>query len=225
MSTLKFFGQSCFTLQAKEHLLIFDPYLKDNPAKVAMPEDIHPDYILVTHGHADHLGDTVLLTEQNENAAVITTAEMGRHMLAPKGVKKLETMHIGGKWQFPFGTVRVTQALHGAEAPGGLACGFVVTVEGKSVYFAGDTGIFGDMKLLGELVRIDYALLPIGDRYTMGPEDAALATKLLNCRNVIPMHYNGNPRTMQDPKVFEKLVHEACNARTIIMNPGDSINL
>jgi L-ascorbate metabolism protein UlaG (beta-lactamase superfamily) len=220
---LRFFGQSCFTIEGNGDMLIFDPFLTGNLAKVAMPDEIHPTYILVSHGHADHIGDTVKLSQDNQ-AVVITTAEMG-HYLAEKGCQNIEPMHIGGSVEFPFGKVKVTPALHGCGIPAGVACGFLVTIEEKTIYFAGDTGLFGDMKLIGDYQKIDYALLPIGDRFTMGPDDAVIAASLLKAKNVIPMHYNGNVRTMQNPQQFAEKLVRATMSKPVIMIPGDTLIL
>lgn len=223
MIRLRFLGQSCFTLETGEETLVFDPWLTGNPAQAARPEDLRPTFILVSHGHADHLGDAVELAKENR-AAVIATAEVGR-FLAAKGCETIEPMHIGGAMEFPFGRVKLTPAFHGCGIAGGMACGFLVTTGGVTVYFAGDTGLFGDMKLIGARQKIDYALLPIGDRFTMGPEDAVTAASLLGARYVIPMHYNGNERTRQDPKRFAELLRSETESRPIILAPGEAISL
>lgn len=204
--------------------LIFDPYLSQNPAKTVTPDQVKPDYIFVSHGHADHLGDTVELAIDN-HATVITTAEMGRYLTSQAKEIKVEPMHIGGQWKFPFGTVKVTPALHGAGIPGGVACGFLVDLGDVVIYFAGDTALFSDMKLIGRRKRIDYALLPIGDRFTMGPEDAADAAALLGARKIVPMHYNGNARTEQDPDRFVQLVKRCCDSEVVVMAPGETIDI
>jgi len=223
MLKLKFYGQSCFVLRGETVTLAFDPYLSENPAKIPLDADVKLDYILVSHAHADHLGDTVALSE-HFGATVVTTAEMGRHVTS-LGCKKVEPMHIGGAIRLPQMRVKATLALHGSGVAGGFACGFLVTVEGVTLYFAGDTGLFGDMRLLGQYNAIDYALLPIGDRFTMGPEDAAIAAEMLNPRFVIPMHYNGNARTMQDPQRFVRLAAERSAAKVIVLAPGEETEL
>lgn len=224
MSKLSFYGQACFAVTHKDTVLIFDPFLSANPAKAIMPCQIHPDYIFVTHGHQDHVGDAVELAADN-HAVIITTAEIGRFLASQAEGIKVEPMHIGGAWRFPFGTVKITPALHGAGVPGGVACGFLISLEEITIYFAGDTALFSDMKLIGRHRKIDYALLPIGGRFTMGPEDAAEAAALLNARKVVPMHYNGSAHTMQDPQYFAKLVTQCCDSEVIIMLPGETINL
>lgn len=224
MAKLSFYGQACFFLEHSGTTLLFDPYISANPAEAARNADIHPDYILVSHGHADHLGDTLELAVRDQ-ASVITTAELCRFLTSQENGIKVEPMHIGGQWRFPFGTVKVTPALHGAGIPGGTACGFLVDLGTTVIYFAGDTALFSDMKLIGQRRQIDYALLPIGDRFTMGPEDAADAAALLGARKVIPMHYNGNTRTRQDPRYFAKLVEQCCDSKVVIMAPGETIDL
>lgn len=223
MTEIRYFGQSCFELYDGRHRLLFDPYLSKNPAQTAQPSELHPDYILVSHGHADHVGDAVAIS--NDNAApVITTPELG-HFLEKEGCRSTELLHIGGRITLPFGTVKATQALHGCGAvPGGVACGFLVVMDGRTFYFAGDTGLFGDMRLLGQYDRIDCAFLPIGDRFTMGPEDAAIAAGLLRADHVIPMHYNANAKTMQDPEAFRCLTERSTHSRVLVMRPGETRN-
>lgn len=223
MSKLRYLGQSCFLLRTQEGELLFDPYLSKSPHHVSLPEDANPSYIFVSHGHADHVGDTVELAGKF-GSTVITTAEMGRY-LEGLGCSKVERMHIGGGADFPFGRVKITPALHGCGIPGGVACGFLVKTAGITIYFAGDTGLFGDMSLLGMYHRIDYALLPIGDRFTMGPEDAVIAAQMLKARYVIPMHYNANALTRQDPELFAGQIAKATGSRAIVMKPNEEISL
>lgn len=222
MTTLKFYGHSCFQLTSGKTSLLFDPFLTDNPFKTASPDDIHCDYILVSHGHFDHLGDAIKIAKRT-GATVISTAEIAK-LCSDQGVKS-HAMHLGGKHSFDFGYVRITLAFHGSGVPGGHACGFVVNIGGDTVYFAGDTGLFGDMALLGRLEKIDCALLPIGDNFTMGPQDAAEAAAMLKPRFVVPMHYNTWPLIAQSPEDFKRDVEERFGIPVRIVNPGETINI
>lgn len=219
--TLKYYGHSVFTLEKDEVTLVFDPYLTGNPWNVATAEEIDADYILLSHGHQDHLGDTVSIAKRTD-ATVITTAAMAR-ILKEQGVKT-HPMGIGGKKAFEFGSVKVTPAIHDSGIPGGVAAGFIVNFYGTTLYFAGDTALFGDMALLGRLDNIDYALLPIGDNYTMGAADAVEAGLLLKPRVVIPMHYNSNPLIQQSPEEFKALA-EKQGIPVKVMQPGETLVL
>lgn len=221
MVTLKFYGHSCFTVTHNNTTLLFDPFFSGNPANPATAEDIHCNYILVSHGHNDHLGDTFAIAKRT-GATVIATFELAS-LAEQQGCANIG-MHLGGKRSFDFGYVRITPAFHGAGIPGGHAAGFIVNFFGKTLYFAGDTALFGDMALLGRLEKIDYALLPIGDNFTMGPDDAVEAVKLLQPKTVIPMHYNTWPIIAQSPEDFAAKVKEL-NISVQIMNPGQSIEL
>lgn len=222
MNTLKFYGHACFLLSNGQTSLLFDPFLTDNPFKTGMPDDIQCDYILVSHGHFDHLGDALKIAKRT-GATVISTAEIAG-LCGEQGVKT-HAMHLGGKHAFDFGYVRITLAFHGAGVPGGHACGFVVNLGGTTVYFAGDTGLFGDMALIGRLEKIDCALLPIGDNFTMGPQDAAEAAAMLKPRLVVPMHYNTWPLIAQSPEDFKRDVEERFSIPVKIVNPGETITL
>lgn len=222
MNRLMYFGHSCFQLSNKQGSILFDPFLTDNPFQIAQAEEMECNFILVSHGHSDHLGDAAAIAKRN-GATIISTAEIA-FLCGEQGCQH-HAMHIGGKHTFDFGEVRITQAFHGAGIPGGHACGFIVNFYGTVLYFAGDTGIFGDMALLGRLQKIDYALLPIGDNFTMGPQEAGEAAGLLQPRFVVPMHYNTWPIIAQSPAAFKQAVETNQNIAVRVMQPGESMNL
>ncbi|MDR3562547.1 MAG: metal-dependent hydrolase [Negativicutes bacterium] len=197
--------------------LVFDPWFTGNPWKAAAADEIDCQYILVSHAHQDHLGDTAAIATRT-GAKVITISALAR-VLKEQGCDA-SPMDIGGKRFFDFGYVRLTPAVHGSGIAGGQAAGFIVKFYGTTIYFAGDTALFGDMALLARLEKIDYALLPIGDNYTMGPADAVEAVGMLKPRVVIPMHYNSNPLIMQSPEDFKKAVEGRYGITTIVMQPG-----
>lgn len=220
---VKSYGHAAFQLSHGDTSIVFDPYFTGNPCNIATAGEIKTNYILVSHAHLDHLGDTLPIGKRN-GATVISTFEIAN--FAGEQGCKVYPMHIGGKAKFDFGYVRITPALHGSGIAGGEACGFVVNFYGKTVYFAGDTGIFGDMELLGKLEKIDYAILPIGDTFTMGPEDAALAADLLKAKVVIPMHYNTWPAIKQSAEDFKRAVEgRYSNTEVMILQPGQSAKL
>jgi len=220
MIQLSYFGHSCFSLSDGQTTLLLDPFFSGNPLATIRAEDMDCDYILVSHGHADHLGDAPAIA-QRTGAVVIATPEVG-HLCAPAEV---HGMNIGGSHRFDFGRVRMTPALHSAGVPGGIACGFVIDFGDINIYFAGDTALFSDMQLIGRKERIDYALLPIGDNYTMGIEDAAVAAQLLGARHVIPMHYDTWPVVAQDVEQYKQLTEQMSRAEVHVVAPGGKIEL
>ncbi len=223
MLELTFWGHACFYLQGKgKEALVFDPFLEGNPLAPVEPGQVQADYVLISHGHFDHLGDAYTIARAN-GATVISSAEIAGE--AQQQGLTAHAQHIGGRHRFPFGSVKLTQALHGAGIPGGLACGFVVEYYGKKIYFAGDTGLFSDMKLIGELDPLDVALLPIGDNFTMGVDDAVLAASFLRAATVIPYHYNTWPLIETDPVQFKEKVEKETRSRCVILNPGESVEL
>ncbi len=227
-----FHGHACFEIQSNEGRIIIDPFLRNNPHAISKPEDFkHLDGILISHGHSDHLGDALELAK-NTGAVIVTNFELGGY-LERFGVQ-VHQMHIGGKHSFPFGTIKLTQALHGSGIPmsdgtflyGGLACGFLIGIEDKWLYHAGDTGLFGDMQLIGQHYELELAMLPIGDNFVMGPEDAILATKMLRPKYIIPMHYNTFPLIEQDENAFMALIQKQVpESKGIILQAGDTYKI
>ncbi len=203
MPKLTFLGHSAFLLEGEKGRLVIDPFLTGNPLAKAKPEEIKVDYVLLTHGHGDHIGDGVQIAKAN-NATIVAPFELANYC-ANQGAN-VHPMHIGGAHEFPFGRVKLTIAHHGSSAPDGTytgnPCGFLVTMDGKTFYHPGDTGLFYDMKLIGEMNKIDVAVLPIVDNFTMGIEDAVKAAEFLQAGKVIPMHYKTFDVIDVDPEEF-----------------------
>lgn len=218
---IRYLGHSAFEVVADQTRLLIDPFITGNPVCPVKADDLNPDYILVTHFHGDHVGDTEALAKRT-GATVITTYEGGVE-LQSKGVK-VHGMALGGSFKFPFGTVRVTMAFHGSGAAGGHAAGFVINIGGKRIYHAGDTCLFSDMKLLNGVIEdpgIDVALLPVGDNYTMSPRDAAIAAEWIGAKVVIPMHWGTFPVLLQDPAEFVTRVQATGASRPVVLRPGE----
>ncbi|MDF2628722.1 MAG: hypothetical protein K0R39_2553 [Symbiobacteriaceae bacterium] len=219
---LRWFGHSAFELTDGKSTLLIDPFITGNPVCPVKADELNPQYILVTHFHFDHVGDALPIA-QRTGATIITTYEGGED-LAAKGVK-VHSMALGGKAPFAFGMVRTTMAFHGSGFAGGHAAGFVIHMNGKRIYHAGDTCLFSDMKLLNGVIEepgIDVALLPIGDNYTMGPEDAAIATQWIGPKVVIPMHYGTVPILTGTPEAFAQRVEATGSSRVVVLKPGEA---
>ncbi len=226
MAKLTFLGHSAWYIEGSDVRLVIDPFLTDNPQSKFKPGDLNVDYVLLTHGHGDHLGDGIEMAKQN-NAVVVAPYELATYC-QEKGVENVHPMHIGGGYNFPFGRVKLTIAHHGSMAPDGTytgnPCGFLVTVDGKTIYHAGDTGLFYDMKLIGEMNTIDVALLPIGDNFTMGIDDAVKAVELLQPRLAVPMHYKTFDVIDADPEEFVRKVAEK-GFKAQVVPPRESIEI
>ena len=226
--SVKFFwyGHGFMGVETGEHHLLIDPFISDNPAASIKENEAHAHYILLSHGHGDHLGDTVKIAKRT-GAPVITNFEIGG-WLDKRGIKN-HTQHIGGGFHHSFGYLKLTQALHGSGLPdgtyGGNPAGFLLTtLDGKKIYMACDTGLFGDMRLIGE-EGIDLAVLPIGDNYTMGPDDALRAVKLIQPKHVIPVHYDTWELIHQDPQAWAKRVEAETQTRAHVLKPGESFDV
>ena len=220
------YGHATHGLKVGEHRLLIDPYFTGNPAVTISAEKVDADYILITHGHGDHVGDTLSIAKRT-GALCISNAEISTWLLN-KGLKT-HAQHIGGGYNYPFGYLKLTNALHGSVLPdgsnGGNPAGFLLTtLDGKKIYIAGDTGLFGDMQLIGD-EGLDLAVIPIGDNYTMGPDDALRAVKLLRPKQVVPVHYNTWELIAQDPIAWKERVESETETQVLVLKPGDSISL
>ncbi len=227
MLNITFLGHACFMVDDSKYKVIIDPFISGNPLAKVTIDEIKPDFILVTHGHGDHIGDAIELAKRN-GAQVISNFEIAEYLMS-KGVENNAGLHIGGGTDFSFGSLKLTIAHHGAMIEpgmiyGGNPVGFIVRMDGKVVYHSGDTGLFLDMKLIGELDSIDMALLPIGGYFTMDVNDAAKAVEFLKPQKVIPMHYDTFDPIKADPNKFADKVKEH-GTECVILKPGHSYGL
>ncbi|HOW15150.1 metal-dependent hydrolase [Methanosarcina sp.] len=221
-------GHAAFLFEAEKKLLI-DPFISENPKAPCSPEDLDPDIIAVTHGHRDHLGDTIAIGART-GCRIISIHELANYIKS-KGVFA-EGMNKGGTIEVEGITLTMTHALHsssidasGFSFDGGSPAGFVIGIGGHSIYHSGDTGVFGDMQLIRELYEPEIALLPIGDRFTMGIKEAVKAVELIRPEIVVPMHYNTFDVIKQDPEDFRKAVEAKVDTKVIILEPGESIEI
>jgi L-ascorbate metabolism protein UlaG (beta-lactamase superfamily) len=223
---ITWYGHACFLIETNKTKLLVDPFISGNPLSPVKAGDVAADYILVSHGHGDHLGDTVEIAKRT-GATVISNFEI-QNWVGNQGITNAHPQHIGGGFDYPWGRVKLTIAQHGSALPdgsyGGNPCGFLLYIQGKKIYHACDTGLFYDMKLIGE-EGIDLAILPIGDNFTMGPDDALRAVKLIEPDQVVPIHYNTFDIIKQDPQAWAARVEKETSAKVAVMNPGDQLEL
>ena len=219
-----YYGHASFLLDDGMSKVLTDPFLTGNPLAAIKASEVECDYILLTHAHGDHLGDAPAIAKRT-GAMILGVPEVLDVCLQAESDIKTHGMNIGGSIKLPFGKVRMTMALHSSGVAGGIACGYVIHIGDINVYFAGDTALFSDMKLIGQKDPLDYAVLPIGDNYTMGLEDAALAAQWLNTRNVIPVHYNTWPVIAQEAGRYKEVTEGMTRAAVHIVEPGGTLEL
>jgi len=219
-------GHACVLIQADGTSLLVDPFLNGNPLAAAQADAVQADFIFVSHGHGDHVGDTVQIAKRT-GATVVSNYEIHNWLVA-QGVQSAHPQHIGGGFDYPWGRVKLTIAHHGSALPdgsyGGNPCGFLFYIQGKKIYHACDTGLFYDMKLIGE-EGIDVAILPIGDNFTMGPDDSLRAVKLIEPKRVIPIHYDTFDLIKQDPAAWKQRVEAETSTRVSLLKPGEGLEL
>jgi len=226
MTKYTFLGHGTHMIETDGKKLLVDPFFTNNPAAAITADQAAPDFIFVSHGHGDHVGDAVPMAKRT-GARVSANAEISG-WFSSQGVKA-HAQHIGGGYHHPFGYLKLTIAFHGSGLPdgsnGGNPAGMLLTTkQGQKIYIACDTGFFGGMKYIGD-EGLDLAVLPIGDNFTMGPDDALLAVKLLRPKHVIPCHYNTWPLIEQDPHAWAKRVDAETDAQPHVLQPGESFNL
>ncbi len=214
-------SHSGFLLDLNGTPVLIDPFLTGNPLATSSATQLPAEYILLTHGHSDHVGDTIEIARRT-NAMVIGVYEIHAWM-QNQSVLRTHAMNTGGGRAFPFGHIKFVKADHSSSLPdgtyGGQACGIVLTVGDKRLYFAGDTALFSDMRLIGD-TGIDVAFVPIGDNFTMGPEDSVQAIKLIRPKAAFPIHYNTYEVIQQDAGAWARRVHNETDAKAIVTDPG-----
>ena len=226
-TNIRWLGHAALGLDTGGFKVLIDPFFTGNPAAAVTADKAQADFILVSNGHGDHVGDTIAIAKRT-GATVICNYEISE-WLQDHGLDRVHGQQHGGGFNHPFGRVKLTLAFHGSMLPdgsnGGNPCGFLITTrEGKRIYDAADTGLFGDMRLIGE-EGIDLAILPIGDNYTMGPDDALRAVKLLVPRKVFPIHYNTWPLLTQDAMAWAARVQQETPAQVVVLKPGGTVEV
>ncbi|MCB0802317.1 MAG: metal-dependent hydrolase [Flavobacteriales bacterium] len=223
---ITYYGHSCFGITTKTSSLLFDPFIRPNElAKKIEVDKIPCDYMLISHGHEDHVADALEIAKRT-NSRIVSNFEIVS-WFEKQGINQIHPMNIGGEWNFDFGSVRMVNAVHSSVLPdgsyGGNPGGFLLNIEGKQIYYAGDTALHMDMKLIAELWKPDIAFLPIGDNFTMGINDARIASDFIDCNEIIGMHYDTFPYIVID-REKAKQTFKKSNKKLTLINIGDSIN-
>jgi len=232
---IKFHGQSCFELSDGDTNVLVDPFLKpNNPVAVATAEEVEPTHIAISHGHVDHMADAVPVAKRT-GAHCVAIVELAKWLEA-KGIEAVSDPNFGGRVEFDWGYIALVPAWHTNTLPGssespfsaehgvpiGPGCGLVIELGGTTVYQAGDTCLFSDMKLIAQRHDVDVALLPIGGHYTMDRHDAAVAAEFVGASTVIPMHYDTFPLIATDAAAFKAEVEEKTSSQVVLLKPGQT---
>jgi L-ascorbate metabolism protein UlaG (beta-lactamase superfamily) len=217
-------GHATWLIESSEHQILIDPFLTGNPSASCAAKDVTAQTILVSHGHSDHLGDAAEIANRC-GAMLVSNFEIATWFAEKHHVKNTLGMNLGGQAKMPWGKVKMTVAWHSSLLPdgtnGGNPGGFVLELDGKRIYYAGDTALFSDMSLIGR-GHLDVAILPIGDLFTMGPDDCVEATKYLNPKFVLPTHYNTWPPIAQDANAWAELIRSQTSSTPVVLKPGQS---
>ena len=226
---LSFHGQSTIYFEANGKKVIVDPFITGNGQSDLDASTLKVDYIILTHGHGDHFGDTIELANRN-HATVIGSAELGDYLTTYHNVENVRPMNIGGKAEFDFGKVKFVQAFHSSSLTDengvpvylGMPMGLILEIEGKTIYHTGDTGLFSDMKLIADRHPVDVCFIPIGDNFTMGIDDASYAiNSFIKPKISVPIHYDTFELIEQDPNKFKKAVSVG---EVQILKPGEDVS-
>lgn len=220
-------GHGSWLIKIAETHVLLDPFITDNPGATCNADDLDADFILVSHGHFDHVGDVAAIANRT-GATVVANFEIAQWFQQQQAVAQTIGMNIGGGVNLPFGRLVMTPALHSSQLPdgsyGGNPGGFLIEAHGKRVYFACDTGLFSDMQLIGKQ-GLDLAVLPIGDLFTMGPEDSVSATKLLSPQRVVPAHFNTWPPIEQDSAAWAKMIKAETQSTPILLEVSETLQI
>ena len=221
---LTWLGHACWLIEHDGHRILLDPFLNDSPTAPKKAADVDADTILVSHGHIDHVADVAEIANRC-GSTVVAVFEIAEWFSNKHSVENTIGMNIGGSLELPFGSIKMTPAVHSSQLPdgsyGGVAAGFLILIGDRKIYFACDTALFSDMKLIAEK-EIDLAVLPIGDQFTMGPKDSVRAVKYLNAKQVLPSHYNTWPPIEQDANDWAEVVKAGTITQPFVLKPGET---